>query len=89
MRAGRLKSLFLFLAFSDGYAAKNYCLENLTFLVILGAILPTAILALSGLLLFTLSIHPGLFVLAFLSLQYILLQLGHLYDYHRGRDRHD
>jgi hypothetical protein len=87
MRASRLESLFLFLTFKDHYAAKNYCLDNLTVLVILAAILPTTILLVSGLLLLTLSIHPALFVLAFVSLQYGLLQMGHLYDYHRGRAR--
>lgn len=81
----KLKPLFLFLTFSDPAAAKNYCVENIGLLVALAAVLPTTILVLSGLFLLTLWIHPVLFVLAYIGLIYGLLQLGHLYDYHRGR----
>ena len=84
----RLKSLFLFLTFRDPAAAKTFVIEDMRFLVALAAALPTSILALSGVWFWTLAISPFLFAAVFFVLIYTFLQLGHCYDYIRGRPDH-
>lgn len=79
----KLKSLFLFLAFKD--STEHYVAENSDALMVLMAFTLILLIPLAGFLFSMIQISIFLFFGMYVFLCYILLQLLHVYDYHRAR----